>query len=180
MSNILRRSYKLSRREKLIFFLFFFLLLFYGIEYGYSSVYVDKYLTQRTAVHTAEEILLHSRELTMREAWINSEFQKLEQVQSAQIDSSITENYVLRYLTRSADSPVVVKSVSPRLRFRDGQQVMIVTLDSEGRLDSMLDYVRGILKDLPAEIKTLSISPKADNRGFVLCQLSIEVQCREF
>ena len=172
-----KRIGALSLREQVILLALLGLVVVFGAEYLFSNLYFERRNKLKEAVSVAEELIQHHGRILSREEWIHAEYRKLDDPVAAARDSVLTETAVLRRLSELAGSGIHVTSIVPRMGFQDGHQVMVVALDFEGQLETVIEYLNKLLNEMPVEVNSLSLAPRVGEGDGVVCLTSIRIEC---
>jgi hypothetical protein len=165
----------LNRREGIILLSLVALLVVYGADFIFNRVYLGPDRALRAAVAEAKEQVRRQQMLLSREQLIHDRYQQLDSPRAAVQDTVLNETSVLRALADLAGKNIHIKSVVPRLGHHAGRQIMFVALDFEGSFAAALGYVENILHEMPSEVGSLSLVPRPEGDGGVVCRLSIRV-----
>ncbi|MBU8869875.1 MAG: hypothetical protein KOO60_03260 [Gemmatimonadales bacterium] len=167
----------LSLREQIILLVLIVTAVVFTADYLFSNLYFERRKTLREDVEKAEERILHNRRVLSREEWIHAEYKKLDDPVASDRDSVLTETAVLRKLSELAGNGIHVTSVVPRMGFHEGNNVMVVALDFEGQLDSVIEYMNRLLNEMPVVVNSLSLAPRVGEGDGVVCLTSIRIAC---
>ena len=125
------------------------------------------------AVARAERRWNEEQRLLSRSDQIESRFLRIAETEPDSRDSVLTESKVLGRLVTLSGPRVRVDSIVPRRGARADH--LHVSLDFEGSLAAVADYVDTILDHIPATVTRLTMAAHPDGAAIVTCRLSIEV-----